>query len=491
MHSIIRLLSCFLLFAFTVVLSAQCDEGRYLSTQFDEVFVHTDVKYGEAPYWAFPYSNTELFTDIYEPVGDALTKRPLMIWIHPGGFLLGNKNVDDITALCDTFARRGYVTASLSYRLGYNPFDAQSSERAVYRATQDVRAAVRFFIEFSDIYEIDTNRIFIGGSSAGGFAALHTAYLDEEERPESTFEGLLYPDLGCLDCSGNEYVHEVKPLAIINLWGALGDSSYRDVNDTIPVFLMHGTADDVVAYDKGSPFDVDFLPVTHGSLPISNQSEALGLPYILHPFYGENHEPHGVSNGDFTGPPTPYWDTILVNTTQFYHSFLQPVPAEISGSDMVFTDQEQWYSVSALADHEYCWQIEGGELLTDNNDSILVKWDNAGTYEISVRALNEIHCASEVTTFEVEVNVDTSIADQESLSTSIIYPNPTKDRLYVKGWNNEQPISVEIIDQTGAKRSINQIENGIYSIHNLPAGIYYCIIKQADKRQVEKVLIQH
>lgn len=67
-----------------------------------------------------------------------------MIWAHPGGFLVGDKQADDMIALCDTFARRGYVTASIMYRLGFNPFDGQSAERAAYRANQDGRAAIRY-----------------------------------------------------------------------------------------------------------------------------------------------------------------------------------------------------------------------------------------------------------------------------------------------------------------------------------------------------------
>lgn len=473
------------------LMMAQCESDRYKDVIFDNVFVHTDVKYGEAPFWSFPYGATELFADIYEPIGDYIEKRPLMIWVHPGGFLIGNKGVDDMVMLCDTFAQKGYVTASLSYRLGYNPFDAQSSERAVYRGTQDVRAAVRFFIEFADIYEIDTTRIFIGGSSAGGFAALHTAYLDEDERPLSTFGGTLFPDLGCLDCTGNDYQHEVKPLAIIDMWGALGDSTYRDANDTIPVLIMHGTADDVVAYDKGSPFDVGFLPVTHGALPIKNRSDDLGLPYILHTFYGEGHEPHGVSNGDFNGPPTPYWDTILMNTTQFYHSFLEPQTSVIMGLDLVTAGDEEVYQVNLTEGSQYCWSVTGGEIVEENVNTVTILWSQAGMGTISVQELNDIHCSGQLVDFDVTIQINTSINTHTEQRALNLYPNPAKDILILDFESDDTSFELVLKDVVG--RTIyqkTQTEKQI-KVQPFQAGVYYLTIFQNGERLTQKVIIRH
>ncbi|MDB9806208.1 alpha/beta hydrolase fold domain-containing protein, partial [Crocinitomicaceae bacterium] len=90
---------------------------------------------------------------------------------------------DDMVALCDSFARKGFVTASIGYRKGFNPLSQSSAVRAVYRGTQDARAAIRYLKEFATTYGIDTNYTFVGGSSAGGFMALHTAYLTDAEAP--------------------------------------------------------------------------------------------------------------------------------------------------------------------------------------------------------------------------------------------------------------------------------------------------------------------
>src|SRR5690554_8203526 len=96
-------------------------------------------------------------------------------------------------ALCDSFARRGYVTATIDYRKGFNPLSNTSAERAVYRGTQDLRAAIRFLKEKHNTYGIDTNYTFIGGSSAGAFAVIHTIYMDQNEAPSSIQSGIGYP----------------------------------------------------------------------------------------------------------------------------------------------------------------------------------------------------------------------------------------------------------------------------------------------------------
>src|SRR4051812_13185170 len=55
--------------------------------------------------------------DFYEPTGDTTPLRPLIIWIHGGGFKFGRKTTGGCPTWGKTFARRGYVCASVNYRL--------------------------------------------------------------------------------------------------------------------------------------------------------------------------------------------------------------------------------------------------------------------------------------------------------------------------------------------------------------------------------------
>ena len=79
-----------------------------------------------------------------------MTERPLIIWAHGGSFVAGSKTGTDVVPLAEDFAKMGYVTASISYRLGMEntPLpgpDSVDATETVIRAVHDGRAAVRFF----------------------------------------------------------------------------------------------------------------------------------------------------------------------------------------------------------------------------------------------------------------------------------------------------------------------------------------------------------
>lgn len=412
--------SLLLIFCFNFSLAQpQCDTNRYQHPIFSSVYKHANVKYGEGQVWNIPYNNTDLFMDVYEPVGDSIQKRPLMIWAHPGGFLTGDKEAQDMVALCDSFARRGYVTASIGYRLGFNPLSVASAERAVYRGTQDVRAAIRYLKEFATVYQIDTNSIFLGGSSAGGFAALHVAYLDQNEAPTSIAGDLFSPNLGCLDCSGNTYNHSVELKGIVNLWGALGDSMFINSDETVPALLIHGMADGVVPFGTGHPFGVFTTPIVHGSRAVSNQLNSFGIPHTTHFFPGQDHEPHGTSNGTFDGPPTPYWDTIFNAIKQHYWELLKPESIALIGVNEVCQNEIETYSLATNSSLKTCWEVEGGTILSSSENEISIQWNSVGQQVISYRTFSENFAASDLSFFEVIVNPlpDANFSYNQSLNS--------------------------------------------------------------------------
>lgn len=382
---------------------SQCDTSRYRSSIFSDVYKLEDVKYGEAPVWNFPYNNTDLYLDIYEPLNDPQTKRPLMIWIHPGGFLLGDKSADDITALCDSFARKGYVTVSLGYRLGFNPLSNSSAQRAVYRSVQDVRAAIRYLYEFADVYDIDTNYTFVGGSSAGAVTSLHLAYLDQNEAPNSIQGGLFDPDLGGLDDTGNSYSHNINLTGIVGLWGALGDSMWINTDETTPAMLIHGTDDGVVSFGVGSPFGAPTLDPLHGSRSIHNRLDDLSIPHSFHPFDGLDHEFHGADNGTFNSPPNAYWDTILHLVDSHYLSLLLPETPSIIGNSALCAYDTAVYSLTLDSLETGCWEVNNGTVLANWGDSIEVVWEQSGNQTINAHAVNSIGAYSSKTTLDVTV----------------------------------------------------------------------------------------
>ena len=120
---------------------AQCD-GRYQTEIFSSV-TKTTVNYSDV------YTDNAHKMDIYTPDGDTEINRPLILFVHGGSFYLGDKTDTDCQNFCETFAKKGYVTASVNYRLVsllnvasfLTNHDEQYEE--VLKATADVKAAIR------------------------------------------------------------------------------------------------------------------------------------------------------------------------------------------------------------------------------------------------------------------------------------------------------------------------------------------------------------
>ena len=302
---------------------------RYLDEVFENVTITEDVVYGNAPDLPFIFLfewitiDIDLDMDIYEPEGDTLTSRPVIIFIHTGAFFSGHNELDDVVALSIASAKRGYIAVSINYRLGLNILSSYSGERAVYRGVQDASAAVRYLKEFHEELKIDPDNIFIWATSAGSFIGLHLSYTDDEDRPESTYGIGLDPDLGCIDCEGNEYIHDSRPEALVSCWGAIGDLDWIDDSDHVPSVLFHGTLDPIVPFNSGFPFTIDIaLPIVYGSNLIHDRLDEIGILNELYAEVGLLHEYWGTVNGNWLGGPNEYFDQIKNDGFMFLYNQL-------------------------------------------------------------------------------------------------------------------------------------------------------------------------
>jgi acetyl esterase/lipase len=228
-----------LLLGVLAIVVAGCDlegiPGRGPLRYRDEIFSGTtktaDVEYGSA---VNEQGQTQTLTlDVYRPTGDTVRRRPLVVWVHGGGFRAGNKSSPEIVDEATTFARKGYVTASISYRLsptgcGGSAPVAQCVD-AINDAREDAQAAVRFFRRRAGTYGVDPTRIAIGGTSAGAIAALNVGYQPDDP-----------------GASGNPgYSSAVG--AAVSLSGAVIFTGEVGPGDA-PALLFHGTEDGLVPF---------------------------------------------------------------------------------------------------------------------------------------------------------------------------------------------------------------------------------------------------
>lgn len=290
-----------LLLIIAASLTAQdlCDGQRFFTPVFAGEVEQTDnVKFGEnvQPTIINPNARQELFLTFFDAPSDPAVKRPLMILAFGGAFVFGARQSGDITALCNYFAEHGYATAAIDYRLSPgllvngNPRDGTL---AVIKAMHDVKAAVRFFradAAGDNLYKIDTDNIFIGGVSAGAVAANHAAYLDDFSELPSLLEPSDTANIGGLEgLSGNPgFSSEVK--GVINLCGAIGDSSWIETGEPA-LFSMHGDEDQTVPYgiDTVRLFGLD-LP-TMGSSVMHVRASNVDVKEALYTFKGADHVP--------------------------------------------------------------------------------------------------------------------------------------------------------------------------------------------------------
>ncbi|MEX2159353.1 MAG: alpha/beta hydrolase [Dehalococcoidia bacterium] len=237
---------------------------RYIDEVFPSVTVTSNIMYGQA---IDEFGQLEtLRLDVYQPSGDTLSERPAVIFVHGGGFTGGSKTTPSAVDYATRMAKRGFVTASINYRLreaGYSPAE---QAQVVLDAQHDAQAAVRWFRANAAAYDIDADRISIAGYSAGAVTALFVAY-----------------NSGDPGDSGNPgYPSTVS--AVISVAGNVFDPLI-DAGEP-PAMLVHGTADSTVPYS--------------GSTEVVARAAEVGITTELHPFPGEGHSIFGEHMTEIT-----------------------------------------------------------------------------------------------------------------------------------------------------------------------------------------------
>ena len=143
----------FIYFAFAVPL-ASIAQDRYHDAIFTnaQITVTPNVTYGTNQALSLTGgapAPLDLKMDVYQPdqTIDTEQNRPLILVLHSGNFLppiingspIGSRKDSSVVYACMEFARRGYVAAAVSYRLGWNPASTDEEVRrgtllqAVYR----------------------------------------------------------------------------------------------------------------------------------------------------------------------------------------------------------------------------------------------------------------------------------------------------------------------------------------------------------------------
>lgn len=260
--------------------------------QFSSVKVMDSIVYGSAK--NFGGTEVHMALDLYLPDSIDNKERPLIIFSHGGSFLSGDRKSPDIIVLANALAKKGYICASIDYRKGINVLRDFKEEfaKAVYRATQDHRTAIRYFRKTysnGNPYHIDTSQIFLAGVSAGAIASLHAAFQTELDEipsviPQSSMGGPL---------AGDHQFFKSNMKGVINLFGAISEKHYIDFPPTMDLCHLHGSSDQTVPYksDTYSPNNIE-IGVLHGSYIVDSIARSYGMNSDLKTLWNKGHVPY-------------------------------------------------------------------------------------------------------------------------------------------------------------------------------------------------------
>ncbi|MFT6867011.1 MAG: putative esterase [Cyclobacteriaceae bacterium] len=225
------------------------------------------------------YEDT-LALDLFLPNIKNTDPRPVLIYVHGGGFAGGTRDYKNHIWFCEYFAKKGWITATISYHLKMKgksfscDQNVQNKINTIFAAAQNVNQATAFLLSNKEKYQIDLERIVIAGSSAGAEAVIHSAYW------EKTQMDILDPTF--------------KYAGVISMAGALLDENWITKESAIPTALFHGTCDNLVPYATASHHYCEVgkpgFMMLFGSESIAMKLESLNKGYYLVSGCGGGHE---------------------------------------------------------------------------------------------------------------------------------------------------------------------------------------------------------
>ena len=207
------------------------------------------------------------------------------------------------TSLAVQLAQRGYVVASIDYRLT-GPFWGLESDRPPLDAVEDTRAAIRFLRKSAGQARIDTRRIGLAGDSAGACTSLFVGFAKVAQYEGSSgnpgyssainvsvpVSGELKSEAFCKSVdpapAGCQLVHNAT--VGYDFTGDIGTFPGQP-----PVLLVHGTADLTVPYVNG---EAAFKRATAAKIP----AKLVTIP-------GAGHVPYE----QLLDAKNPYFDQLL------------------------------------------------------------------------------------------------------------------------------------------------------------------------------------
>ncbi len=246
-----RLLALFCLVILALPAAAQptADTSWWIDIP-DSYWVSSNITYSVG-------NNYACKLDVYAHRGSG-GPAPTVIYIHGGGWVVGNKEDGVLRIL--PWIQMGFSVVNVEYRL--------AKVSLAPAAVEDCRAALRWVIRNAKTYGFDTSRIVVTGGSAGGHLALMTGMLNAEagfdaplewdQNPPPLHVAAIVNYFGITDVKAMLAGPERQQYAISWIGSQPNPEKLAERVSPVtyvrkglpPILTIHGDKDDLVAYDQ-------------------------------------------------------------------------------------------------------------------------------------------------------------------------------------------------------------------------------------------------
>lgn len=192
------------------------------------------------------YDGEDIKIRVYKPTKEIEGKLPGFLWIHGGGYVLGTAEADD--ALCVNIVNTAdCVVVSVDYRL--------APEHPYPTPIEDCYSALCWLVNNADDLDVDTDKIGVGGLSAGGgLTAALTLLARDRQFPKVHIQFPLYPMID--DSNNTPSANEITD-------GMIWNQKLNDAGWKMYLGDLHGAEDIPVYAAPARATDLSNLPTTY------------------------------------------------------------------------------------------------------------------------------------------------------------------------------------------------------------------------------------
>lgn len=255
-----------------------------------EVKVYRNLRYGENPQDVYAKdTSSDRLLDLYLPINEAGVKRPVILFVHGGGFGGGDKSAHE--EFFRNLASHDFAVISINYRLylKHHKISGASAsanmakglradgkfhpelQTAVRIASDDASEVLRWIKSNADAYNMDAGGVTVSGGSAGAMTVLHLAYAS---------------------------MQQVLPIrAVVNMWGGLQDVAVIHAGAP-PLLTFHGDKDALIHVDYAHALD--------------DQMKKIGSLSELYVLEGKGHAIYNIISRDHVNTIVAFLRKVLI-----------------------------------------------------------------------------------------------------------------------------------------------------------------------------------